>query len=76
MWNMILQCITGMSYKVGHEANWQNTSKEPKIIGSNKKTFKFSYRMADKSLSALMLVFNITIMNGKIKFPCEKIDVF
>ena len=32
--------------------------------------------MADKSLSALMLVFNITIMNGKIKFQCEKIDVF
>ena len=49
---------------------------DAKIIGSNKKTFKFSYRMADKSLSALILVFNITIMNGKIKFPCEKIDVF
>ena len=22
-----------MSYKVGHEANWQDTFKEPKIIG-------------------------------------------
>ena len=73
---MILQCINVMSYKVGHEANWQHAFKETKIIGSNKKTFKFSDRMTDKSLSALMLVFNITIMNGKIKFPCEKIDVF
>ena len=61
-----------MSYKVDHEASWQHTFKEARIIGSNKKTFEFSYRMTDKSLSAPMLCSILESWMGKLNFHAKR----